>query len=1121
MLESRQMMAVFNGTSGSDTIRLYLAAGVPHVVINGSDFSTLESTVEVNAHGGDDDIHMDGWVPGTSVDLGLGWDEVFYGGSSSVLFGELTTATIFGDPGGGDDVYLRDSGGGTTSRSYNYTPTAVMNQTLVNIEAIDLDTRPGNAGFPNTINITGTPSTFLSSMSGVATLNVGSSSVPIDIDELSVRFTTDLVGDKNYYNEDSNGTNQPFVLENIDLSGPQIQDLKKGGFRISHYENYDNDGTPVNMFIFGGSTVDQFDIAGLVPASTVVCYGAGGNDICRTTNGGWSSQNDDIDEVFEGTLFAYFGGSGTADYLDLNDINDETGDGDSVYQLTATQFMKNAVPFVTFDASTERIQVIGDQGPNDIHFATNPNSQVTIGGAGGNDSLYAGNFSALSSYAATTTISGGDGTDLLDIDTANDSAITEYEFSNGNLFSWRVGATTRSMLYDSTLEQFEMVQNTAGTPTNLRRIAPTLAITIDANTGNDTFSIGGGDLDSNGFAHLTVAGAGGTDTIEFDDSLDTATPGETETYTWTTTGLSKGPAVSIVYGGFESQNLKTGGVNASPSVPNVVNLNSNNIQTSITGSGNRPTTINLTQGNLNSLTGNITISMPPGPGDVLNFNDQNNTDSNVEYQLTNTTFLRSVGAIITHFMNFAGVNQRNLNANSLNNDFGVFSTLAGETTTFNGGGGNDTFYVGQGNLDNQLLGDIILVGGPGSDTVRLNNTSDTSLETQTLNGGSFTDGTTTYWSSVEAIRVLTGPGGSNLNVTAVTVPVIIDGNLGNDTVSVGAGNLDISFFAALTFNGGGGFDSLLIDDRLDGGTDNYDMLAGLFRKFAATQSPNIEWDGAVEKQTLQANSGSNFIFVGTVINSEMDLFANAGDDTVYTNGGHDILVDTGSETTGDALIVNADGISASVQIDTADRIRDVQVNPGGVLQILEGGVLDIAGSLSNRFGGTIDMAGGAMILRNSVVLNAAPITAAAIRTLIIRGHNGGGWNGTHAQGAINSSLAAGSAVQDAVGYWRETAPPISTIGPYAIAANDALVRYALAGDADLDGTVNLNDFNRLAAKFGQSGKVWIDGDTNYDGLVNLADFDRLAANFGQTAITAEPDSAGAGGSLRSRLVELE
>ncbi len=55
------------------------------------------------------------------------------------------------------------------------------------------------------------------------------------------------------------------------------------------------------------------------------------------------------------------------------------------------------------------------------------------------------------------------------------------------------------------------------------------------------------------------------------------------------------------------------------------------------------------------------------------------------------------------------------------------------------------------------------------------------------------------------------------------------------------------------------------------------------------------------------------------------------------------------------------------------------------------------------------------------------------------------------------------------------------------------------GDADRDGIVNLNDFNRLAVSFNSpTGMNWEDGDFNYDGAVNLLDFNLLANNFNKT-----------------------
>jgi fibronectin-binding autotransporter adhesin len=67
------------------------------------------------------------------------------------------------------------------------------------------------------------------------------------------------------------------------------------------------------------------------------------------------------------------------------------------------------------------------------------------------------------------------------------------------------------------------------------------------------------------------------------------------------------------------------------------------------------------------------------------------------------------------------------------------------------------------------------------------------------------------------------------------------------------------------------------------------------------------------------------------------------------------------------------------------------------------------------------------------------------------------------------------------------------------------IMFTLLGDANLDGTVNAEDFTPFSAHLGQSG-MWDAGDFNYDGTVNAEDFTPFSANLGQSATLA----AGAG-----------
>jgi hypothetical protein len=148
--------------------------------------------------------------------------------------------------------------------------------------------------------------------------------------------------------------------------------------------------------------------------------------------------------------------------------------------------------------------------------------------------------------------------------------------------------------------------------------------------------------------------------------------------------------------------------------------------------------------------------------------------------------------------------------------------------------------------------------------------------------------------------------------------------------------------------------------------------------------------------------------------------------------------------------------------------------------------------------GTIDLGGSAVIRYPP-----GGTPAEAVRAQLVTGHNGGTWDGP----GINSSRAAG-APGYAVGYAEARQvlngfPSPASWNGWTVYEDTLLLLCTRYGDADLDGEVNLQDFNRLASNFGSTGAVWTQGDFNYDGIVNLQDFNRLASNFGLGAAGAE------------------
>jgi hypothetical protein len=155
------------------------------------------------------------------------------------------------------------------------------------------------------------------------------------------------------------------------------------------------------------------------------------------------------------------------------------------------------------------------------------------------------------------------------------------------------------------------------------------------------------------------------------------------------------------------------------------------------------------------------------------------------------------------------------------------------------------------------------------------------------------------------------------------------------------------------------------------------------------------------------------------------------------------------------------------------------------------GALHVRGGLSfSTNSGTLDLSRGT-ILNDYAGTTPLP----TIRAKIVTGYNGGAWNGP----GISSSTAA-SEPRLGIGYAEATELFTSFPATFAgetIDDTTLILRLVRLGDADLDSTVDLRDFDRLAAHFGHR-VGWSQGDFNYDFVVNLRDFNLLAGNFGMS-----------------------
>ena len=93
--------------------------------------------------------------------------------------------------------------------------------------------------------------------------------------------------------------------------------------------------------------------------------------------------------------------------------------------------------------------------------------------------------------------------------------------------------------------------------------------------------------------------------------------------------------------------------------------------------------------------------------------------------------------------------------------------------------------------------------------------------------------------------------------------------------------------------------------------------------------------------------------------------------------------------------------------------------------------------------------------------------------------------------AVNSNFATGQIKST-------TLAAGQTLGYGDNGTDTVTVRVTLAGDADLDGDVDFNDFLKLQGSFGSAGTRFDQGNFNYDGQTDFNDFLALQGNFGQT-----------------------
>jgi hypothetical protein len=191
------------------------------------------------------------------------------------------------------------------------------------------------------------------------------------------------------------------------------------------------------------------------------------------------------------------------------------------------------------------------------------------------------------------------------------------------------------------------------------------------------------------------------------------------------------------------------------------------------------------------------------------------------------------------------------------------------------------------------------------------------------------------------------------------------------------------------------------------------------------------------------------------------------------------------------VTVNASG---TANFSATQHLASLVVNTGGAATVNQNGshALVVSGAFDAVGTGRLDLKDNKLIVRNG--------SLSTIESRVASGRAGGTWGGG---GIVTSMPAAGTANQELTTLGVALASSILNFSGNAtvswsgesVGGNDVLVKYTYAGDADLNGKINGDDYFFIDSGFadGRTGYSW--GDFDHSGAINSGDYFLIDSNY--------------------------
>jgi hypothetical protein len=402
-----------------------------------------------------------------------------------------------------------------------------------------------------------------------------------------------------------------------------------------------------------------------------------------------------------------------------------------------------------------------------------------------------------------------------------------------------------------------------------------------------------------GFTNLGLLSVNGVPTLIFDDSADQ----RPSTYVIDDTLVENGtliPQVTFsglsvldVYGGTAADTFNVGSTSNTATTNlvtgpgnNTVNVGATSGTLSVYNQGGTATVTvggNQTNAPLSSIQGTVTVD-GSGPTTLLV------ADSSDTRVVTGTVTGNDIGGLSPAPIFYGpGVTSLILDGGSAGDTYDIKSTAARTVTIVNGGPGNDTFNITPSdatfnNNDNfgNITGPLTVNGGGGADLLIIDDQNDTAADTYTIAAGNVqrTGSAGLTYTGIQGVVVNGGSGGDtyNVNSTAAGTPVTINAGSGNDTFNATPSSNNLSNLGALlTVAGGGGTDTLILNDQGDSAATGYAISSS---SISRSGSGGVSYSG-LSGLAINGGSGTDtFTIVSTAPATPVILNGGGGNDTL-------------------------------------------------------------------------------------------------------------------------------------------------------------------------------------------------------------------------------------------------